>query len=205
MTSSGKTYCLWSRERGGGKPTANQRARGRGHLTKPIQSASGSKVKGISLSVPYRVARRPVFQPPQDTSRQHPEWDAKSPAISSKWVRLRERYAREKRREFIENSSGETPVKKKEWYLLKDMEFLSPHVKRRKCFFIVPTNTSDNIEESNSANELEDSQPPAPSLPPPSLPPPSLPPPSPSSSTRSHLNILIRHPFRGGSFYVSMK
>nr|CAD7589532.1 unnamed protein product [Timema genevievae] len=101
----------------------------------------------------------------------------------TRWVRLRERYAREKRREFIENSSGETPVKKKEWYLLKDMEFLSPHVKRRKCFFIVPTNTSDNIEESNSANELEDSQPPAPSLPPPSLPPPSLPPPSPSSST----------------------
>nr|CAD7445004.1 unnamed protein product [Timema bartmani] len=123
----------------------------------------------------------------------------------TRWVRLRERYAREKRREFIENSSGETPVKKKEWYLLKDMEFLSPHVKRRKCFFIVPTNTSDNIEESNSANELEDSQPPPPSLPPPSLPPPSLPPPSPSSSTRSHLNILIRHPFRGGSFYVSMK
>ncbi|CAG2058342.1 unnamed protein product [Timema podura] len=139
---------------------------------------------------------------------------------SVRWVRLRERYAREKRREFIENSSGETPVKKKEWYLLKDMEFLSPHVKRRKasqltesecrdhpvlveieierldhglpwvklyhsrwCFFIVPTNTSDNIEESNSANELEDSQPPAPSLPAPSLPPPSLPPPSPSSST----------------------
>nr|CAD7409026.1 unnamed protein product [Timema poppensis] len=96
----------------------------------------------------------------------------------TRWVRLRERYAREKRREFIESSSGETPVKKKEWHLLKDMEFLSPHVKRRKCFFIVPTITSDNIEESNSANELEDSQPPAPSLPP-----PSLPPPSPSSST----------------------
>lgn len=55
----------------------------------------------------------------------------------SRWVRLRERYTREKKQRQSETTTGSGASKRKTFEFFENMTFLEPFVKRRSTFCII--------------------------------------------------------------------